>query len=156
MQIKRPMKYHLKPLAATAISLAGFFAQGHALAQHSGHTTKAASGPGTHTGMSHGGMDMKAMMKDMNDQMANMPMSADPDVDFARMMRIHHVGAVDMAKAQLRDGKNPQMRKMAQDIIAAQNKEIAIFDKFLATKSQPVQKRMNPQGRHHGTGFAGP
>ena len=89
-----------------------------------------------HDSMSHGGMDMKAMMKGMNDQMANMPMSGDPDVDFARMMRIHHVGAVDMAKAQLRDGKNPQMRKMAQDIIAAQNKEIAIFDKFLASKGQ--------------------
>ena len=68
-------------------------------------------------------------------------MSGDPDVDFARMMRIHHVGAVDMAKAQLRDGKNPQMRKMAQDIIAAQNKEIAIFDKFLASKGQATPKK---------------
>lgn len=94
-----------------------------------------------HDSMSHGGMDMKAMMKGMNDQMANMPMSGDPDVDFARMMRIHHVGAVDMAKAQLRDGKNPQMRKMAQDIIAAQNKEIAIFDKFLASKGQATPKK---------------
>lgn len=94
-----------------------------------------------HDSMSHGGMDMKAMMKGMNDQMASMPMSGDPDVDFARMMRIHHVGAVDMAKAQLRDGKNPQMRRMAQDIIEAQNREIAIFDKFLASKSQPAQKK---------------
>lgn len=93
-----------------------------------------------HDSTSHGGMDMKAMMKGMNDQMASMPMSGDPDVDFARMMRIHHVGAVDMAKAHLRDGKNPQMRKMAQEIIAAQNKEIAIFDKFLASKGQALKK----------------
>ncbi|MES2910830.1 MAG: DUF305 domain-containing protein, partial [Pseudomonadota bacterium] len=101
-------------LPVAGICLAGLMAQGHALAQHAGHTAKPAAAASTpsnsHAGMSHGGMDMKAMMKDMNDQMANMPMSGDPDVDFARMMRIHHVGAVDMAKAQLRDGKNPQMR----------------------------------------------
>ncbi|MES2414975.1 MAG: DUF305 domain-containing protein [Pseudomonadota bacterium] len=126
-------------IAITGICLAAALAQAPALAQHAGHPAKPAAD--AHAGMSHGGMDMKTMMKDMNDQMANMPMSGDPDVDFARMMRIHHVGAVDMARAQLRDGKNPQMRKMAQDIIAAQNREIAIFDKFLASKSQPQQKK---------------
>ena len=135
------MKNRFAPLAAaTGISLAAFLLQNPALAQHAGHTAKAATTAEAHAGMSHGGMDMKAMMKDMNDQMANMQMSGDPDVDFARMMRIHHVGAVDMAKAQLRDGKNPQMRKMAQDIIAAQNKEIAIFDKFLTSKGQALKK----------------
>lgn len=35
-------------------------------------------------------MDMKAMMKDMHDKMSSMPMSGNPDVDFAMMMRIHH------------------------------------------------------------------
>jgi len=61
-------------------------------------------------------------------------MTGDPDIDFAMMMRIHHQGAVDMAQAELRDGRNPQMRKMAQDIIAAQKTEIAQLDKFLAKK----------------------
>ena len=119
-----------------------------AWAQHASHgttptaraaqTTTSAAAPSAHAG--HGGMDMKTMMKDMNDKMANMPMSGDPDVDFAMMMRIHHIGAIDMAEAQLRDGKNPQMRKMAQEIIAAQNKEIATFDQFLASKGYPQQK----------------
>lgn len=91
-------------------------------------------------GMS-GGMDMKAMMKDNNDKMSSMAMTGNSDVDFAMMMRIHHQGAIDMAQAELRDGKDPQMRKMAQDIIAAQKKEIAQFDKFLAKNGHSMDKK---------------
>lgn len=47
------------------------------------------------------------------------------------MMRIHHQGAIDMAQSQLRDGKDPQLLSMAQDIISAQKKEIAVLDAFL-------------------------
>lgn len=94
---------------------------------------------GTAPGVS-GGMDMKAMMKDNNDKMSSMAMTGNSDVDFAMMMRIHHQGAIDMAQAELRDGKDAQMRKMAKDIIAAQKKEIAQFDKFLAKNGHPVGK----------------
>jgi len=92
------------------------------------------------TTMSGGGMDMKSMMKDMNDKMASMPMSGNADVDFAMMMRIHHLGAIDMAQAQLRDGKNPQMHRMARNIIAAQKKEISELDKFIA-KNGPASAK---------------
>ena len=85
-------------------------------------------------------MDMKGMMKDNNDKMSSMKMTGNTDVDFAMMMRIHHLGAIDMAQVQLRDGKDPQMKKMAKAIIAAQKKEIAQFDKFLAKNSLPVDK----------------
>ena len=85
-------------------------------------------------------MDMKGMMKDNNDKMSSMKMTGNADVDFAMMMRIHHLGAIDMAQAELRDGKNPQMKKMAKGIIAAQKKEIAQFDKFLAKNGQSVDK----------------
>ena len=47
-----------------------------------------------------------------------------PDMAFARGMLPHHVGAVDMAKTQLKYGKNPEMRKLAQEIIDAQQPEI--------------------------------
>ena len=97
-------------------------------------------GTGGAVGMS-GGMDMKAMMKDNNDKMSSMAMTGNSDVDFAMMMRIHHQGAIDMAQAELRDGKDPQMRKMAQDIIAAQKKEIAQFDKFLAKNGRAMDKK---------------
>ncbi len=81
-------------------------------------------------------MDMKGMMKDNNDKMSAMKLTGNTDVDFAMMMRIHHLGAIDMAQAELRDGKDPQMKKMAKAIIAAQKKEIAQFDKFLAKNNR--------------------
>ena len=86
------------------------------------------------------GMDMQSMMKDNNDKMSSIQMTGNSDIDFAMMMRIHHQGAIDMAQAELRDGKTPEMRKMAKDIIAAQKKEIAQLDRFLAKNGRPVDK----------------
>ena len=88
--------------------------------------------------MTGSGMDMKAMMKDMSGKMTSMPMSGDPDLDFAMMMRIHHLGAIDMANAELSSGKDPQMKKMARGIIAAQKKEIAQFDAYLSKHGHPA------------------
>ena len=47
-----------------------------------------------------------------------------PDMAFARGMLPHHIGAVDMAETQLKYGKNPEMLKLAQEIIDAQKAEI--------------------------------
>ncbi len=100
-----------------------------------------ASMPGAGMGMKDmKGMDMKGMMKDNNDKMSSMQMTGNADVDFAMMMRIHHLGAIDMAQAELKDGKAPEMRKLAQNIIAAQKNEIAQLDKFLAKNGHPVDK----------------
>ena len=77
-------------------------------------------------------MDMSHSMDSMNEKMKSMPMSGDVDYDFAMMMRVHHQGALDMAKFELDNGKNPEMRTMAKKIIAAQKKEIAQFDKWIA------------------------
>ena len=85
-------------------------------------------------------MDMKGMMKDSNEKMSSMKMTGNADVDFAMMMRMHHQGAIDMAEAELRNGKDLQMKKMAKSIIADQKKEIAQFDKFLAKNGQSIDK----------------
>lgn len=86
------------------------------------------------------GMDMKPMMMDMQSKMSAMKSSGNMDVDFAMMMRLHHQSAITMAEAELKNGKNAQMRKMAKDIINAQKKEISMFDKFLAKHSEAGMK----------------
>jgi hypothetical protein len=65
----------------------------------------------------------KAMTK-MMDGMAVKP-SGDIDRDFSAMMIPHHQGAIDMAQAELRYGKNQQLRRIAQEIIVDQLQEIA-------------------------------
>lgn len=65
--------------------------------------------------------------KKMMDAMAGMKMSGDADKDFAMMMIPHHQGAIDMAEVELKYGKDPALRKMAEQIIAAQKKEIEEF-----------------------------
>jgi len=77
--------------------------------------------------------DLKAMMMKDHEKMTSMQTTGKPDVDFAMMMREHHMGAVQMAQWQLEHGKDQKMKDMARKIIADQKKEIAQFDRFLAS-----------------------
>ena len=65
--------------------------------------------------------------KSMDKMMAGMTVkpTGDVDADFVAMMTPHHQGAIDMAKAVLRYGKNEQIRRIAQEIIVQQQQEIA-------------------------------
>ena len=63
-------------------------------------------------------------MTRMMDGMSVHP-SGNVDEDFAAMMIPHHQGAIDMAMAELRYGKNEQLRRIAQEIIVDQMQEIA-------------------------------
>lgn len=85
-------------------------------------------------------MKMKAMTKN-HDTMASVTMTGNPDIDFALMMRNHHQAGIKMAEAELRDGKEPKMRTMAKAIIAAQKKEIAQLDLFLAKHGQSADHK---------------
>lgn len=75
---------------------------------------------------------MDDAMNVMNDGMRRAPMNGDPDHDFASMMIPHHQGAVDMAKTVLLYGKNPVLRRLAQEIIVSQSAEIAVMRVELA------------------------
>jgi len=60
------------------------------------------------------------------------PASGDADRDFASMMVPHHQGAVEMAEAELRFGRDPVLRRLAQGIIVEQRQEIAVMRQALA------------------------
>ena len=62
----------------------------------------------------------------MDRMMADMAVAptGDVDTDFVNMMEPHHQGAVAMAVAYLRYGKNAQLRRIAQEIIVEQRQEI--------------------------------
>jgi hypothetical protein len=79
-----------------------------------------------------GSRDMKASMMMGMDGMQKMMMSGDTDKDFAMMMKMHHQQALNMAEMELAHGKSADMKAMAKQIIVAQKKEIAQFDKWLA------------------------
>ena len=64
----------------------------------------------------------------------NMPMSGDPDKDFAMMMKMHHQQGLEMSEKQLQQGKSAEMKAMARKIIDAQKKEIAQLDRFLGNQ----------------------
>jgi DUF305 family protein family protein len=70
---------------------------------------------------------METAMTVMDDGMKHAPMTGDPDHDFAAMMIPHHQGAIDMAKAELLYGKNPVLRRLAQEIVVTQNSEITVM-----------------------------
>lgn len=58
------------------------------------------------------------------------------DVDFVRGMIAHHQGAIDMAKVELQHGKDADIRKLAQDVITAQEGEIAMMKEWLAKNAK--------------------
>ena len=69
---------------------------------------------------------MAAAMERMDHDMMTPP-SGDADRDFATMMIPHHQGAVEMAEAELRFGRDPVLRRLAQGIIVEQQQEIAVM-----------------------------
>jgi uncharacterized protein (DUF305 family) len=119
-------RYRLPLIAgALAIGLAAL----SATAQDTQHAPTQPQTGGDMMGM-HGAA-MHAAMQHMQENMG-MPMSGDPDRDFAQMMIPHHQGAIDMARIELESGKDPQLRRMAQKVIEDQEREIATLKEWLA------------------------
>ena len=80
----------------------------------------------------------EAAMKKMMSDMAVNP-TGDVDADFVSMMVPHHRGAIDIAVAVLRHGRNPQIRRLAQEIIVTQQQEIAAMRLAVGQPLPPSQ-----------------
>ena len=88
------------------------------------------------SGMDAAHQDLMKGMDAMNTNMMQGMTAKDFDVAFVCGMIPHHQGAIDMAKAELTHGKDAFTRKLATDIIAAQEKEIAEMLDWLKKQSK--------------------
>lgn len=94
-----------------------------------------------HSNMDMSKMDMSKMDMSKMDMTPSQPMSTGSvsvatDADFAKAMIPHHQSAIDMATAYLKSGTNPELKKMAEDIIKTQEKEIAFLNGWIAGRAK--------------------
>ena len=75
--------------------------------------------------------EFQSRMERMHLAMQSIVASGNSDADFVRLMIPHHQAAIDMAKTQLLYGKDPQMRRLAQEIITDQQSEIELMNLWL-------------------------
>jgi uncharacterized protein (DUF305 family) len=83
------------------------------------------------TAVEPGWSELLRSMDKMHAAMASVEDSGNVDLDFVRLMVPHHQAAIDMAKTQLLYGKDPQMRRLAQEIITDQQSEIELMQLWL-------------------------
>jgi len=87
---------------------------------------------------------LQESMEEMHTEMMSVASSGNSDVDFVRLMLPHHQAAIDMAKAQLLNGTDPQMRRLAQEIITDQQSEIELMRLWLKQHSPTSPKAHQP------------
>jgi DUF305 family protein family protein len=132
-----PQKNTAFAIAMTAL-LAGFLLSAAigpqpVLAQHDHHHASAANI------WAHGDEFARALAASMDkmhrDMMAPSP-TGNADVDFLATMIPHHAGAVEMARLVLIHGRDPLVRRLAEEIIASQQAEIAAMEARLKILQQ--------------------
>ncbi len=135
-----------KKLALAGAIIATISTGGIVIAQHKGHGGGHAMhgdpkhGSGAHDAHPKGDMGPSSMaFQAANSKMhaaMDITFTGDADRDFAAGMIAHHEGAIEMAEVVLKFGKDPAMKKLAQDIISAQKKEIAWMKEWMVKTSK--------------------
>jgi hypothetical protein len=126
------MVIRMKQLAIPLVILISSFALSQSSAAHRSGDAKT-SDPGW--------PDLMANMEKMQIAMASVQPSGDGDVDFVKLMLPHHQAAIDMARTQLLHGRDPQMRRLAQEIITDQQSEIELMQLWLKQHSTSPQSK---------------
>lgn len=104
--------------------------------------------------LSTGSKALEAANAAMHEAMA-VEMTGDVDIDFMRTMIPHHEGAVEMAKIVIANGKDPEVRKLAVEVIKAQETEIAFMKTWLERNGAGEGKAGGGEGEDHGALAAG-
>jgi uncharacterized protein (DUF305 family) len=116
----------------TAVALVAFASAGHAEDphMHHDHGAPAAAKSGSEVTEAY-----EAVNEKMHEAM-DVELTGDADVDFVRGMIPHHQGAVDMANVVLKYGKDPEIRKLAEAVVKAQEEEITFMKAWLAKRGK--------------------
>lgn len=113
-------------LSVFALALMPITAQAGSGNMHCHQKAEAVSGSATKS--------YRAAMHRMHQNMT-IPYTGDADTDFAAGMIPHHQAAIDMARIELKYGKDRTMRSLAKNIIFAQELEIAWMGRWLETRA---------------------
>jgi uncharacterized protein (DUF305 family) len=84
---------------------------------------------------SHDANRMMDSLHAMMSRMEAMPMTNDPEIDFAKMMIMHHQGATNMSTVQKQEGNSDTLKRFSQKVITAQTMEIQELNAILATET---------------------
>ncbi|MEH3119233.1 MAG: DUF305 domain-containing protein [Methylorubrum populi] len=121
----------MKSIAAALVACA---LSGAAFAEDAPHHGHGASGSETGAGDSPATRAFRDADARMHREM-DIRYTNDVDVDFVRGMIPHHRGAIAMAKIALEHSKDPEIRRLAEEIVRAQDTEIAQMEAFLKKKA---------------------
>lgn len=88
--------------------------------------------------------ELTKSMQTMHTAMGAAKPSGNDDADFVNLMLPHHQAAIDMARAELLYGTDPQMRRLAQEIITDQESEIQLMQLWLGRQRKEPKEWQTP------------